>query len=518
MTSLTSVGHEVKEICLFVPSSFVVDEILFSNVHVTSQILELGIQHYKLIQESKDVITHRPEYRELLSTHERLQQDMKEKQERITILSQQVQQVEQEMNEKHNLRIEMEVAKLKNTHHEEINGMKKQVEELKKINEHCYSDYHVKLQSVITVFTEEKERIKDQSRQEGERMRQFMESMYHDKIQSLLVYKERWEGNEQRIIDLQRRNEELLERASFLSKSSNKGKEGECFVQSLLTEKFKLGKCFDMTNEPHHGDFHLHLTHAKILIESKNVERLQKVRDLDKFVKDIQSCANGNKINAGLFLCMNDIVIKDGTKHFVFEFIDHVPVIYLSNVINNVEVVSMSIIILENIVSSLNCYQQSSEEFEDTRRHIIDTVKIIMSNLDVLQQDLCLDEQDVTNLMNRIQRKKDNMKIINMKILELISNESSLSHLPLSNHHTQQEQEEEYEHYLIDKIRARYSPGEEIPKCSIKQLQELFPQDVNLIKKMGIKKINEQLKKHNNNTTSTSPVDNGSFTSSTLLL
>lgn len=468
-----------KEITFRLPFSYELDELFFITPQITAQILDLGIKNYKLLKENKESIHSHQEYITLATNKEQLEKDFHTLQKQYTTL-------ENELS----LKFEIELIKFKNTTQEEINTYKKQIHELQDVHEHAYNDYSVKLQSVVDLFTEEKEKIKEQSRREYEQFRRLQESVYQEKINGLLMYKERYEGSEHRVLELQRKNEDLLERASFLSKSSNKGKEGELFLQSYLTDKFPFSKFFDMTNEPHQGDFHLHLTNAKLLIESKNVERIQKVRDLDKFTKDIQTCSDQNKINAGLFICLNDIIIKDGTKHFIFEFIDNIPVIYISNVINELDLISISILILENIVSSLNCYKQSSEEFEETRRHIIDTLKVIMSNMDMLSQDIYADEQDIQNLMSRIQRKKETMKSMNMKMMELISNDKSLNHIQLASHTNP---EQDFEQYLLQKIKDQYL-NQELPKFTLKQLQEQFPQDSNLIKKIGVKKINEKLK------------------------
>lgn len=480
-----------KEITFRLPSTYEVDELFFINSHITSQILDLGVKNYKLLKENKGDIYAQQEYIELITNNETLEKHLQEKQCELQTLQNQFRQLENELLKKHSLTFEIESIKLKNAFQDEINIYKKQIYELQNVNENAYNDYHVKLQSVVDLFTKEKEIIKNQSRNEYEQMKRLQESVYQEKINGLMVYKERSEENEHRVWQLQKKNEDLLERASFLSKSSNKGKEGELFLQSYFTDKFPLSKFFDMTSEPHHGDFHLHLTNAKLLIESKNVERIQKVRDLDKFVNDIQTCSDQNKINAGLFICLNDIVVKDGIKHFIFEFIDNIPVIYISNVINNVDLILMSVLILEQTVTTLNCYKQSSEEFENTRRNIIDTLKIVIQHIDNLTNDIIADEQDIHNLMSRIQRKKDNMKTINMNIMGLISNDKSLSNMPLVSNVNQNEQ---FETCIISKIKEHFV-NQEIPhRVTLKQLQDMFPHDIHLIKKIGIKRINEQLK------------------------
>lgn len=446
-----------KRVTIIVPQEYEIDEIFFKNPYDTSQIIDLGVKSFNALKNFKY-----------------LDDDKQE----IERLKTQIDSLENELNYK----FEIEIMKYKNNHNQETESLKKQIEELKKLNENSFNDFTIKLQNINDIYSVEKQKIKDDVKKDYEIIKKLNENVYEEKINHLLMYKERNEINEKRINELQKKNEEIFERMSFLSKSSNKGKEAEFFLQSYINDKFKLSKLFDMTNEPHSGDYHLHLNNSKILIESKNVEKIQKVRDLDKFVRDIQTCSNQNKINAGLFICFNDIIIKDGTRNFIFEFIDNTPVIYISNAIDNLDMISTSILILENIVSSLNYYKQSSEEFEQSRKHIIDLLKIIITNIDTLNQDILLDEQDINNLLSRINKKKENMRNINLKIIELFNHDKSLSNI--------QEEDIDIESMFIDKVKHFFKDT----KVTTKMLTEQFPNDTNLIKRIGIKKINDSIK------------------------
>lgn len=445
-----------KVLTLNLPVDYQVPDVFVRDMNTTKTIIELGMVTYNhfidFVSDKEnicEIVNDRfsglmEDNLQLKETTKKMEMLLTESKEQITKLQSSLENIEKENMDKLNLKTEYEIMKVRNEFNRErdfysmeINKYKRQIDDLNEINKNNYVDFREQLKGLTLLFDEEKNKLKDEhtvlKEQLKKEIKNNLEEKYeveknylNEKINNLSEYKKKYEENTIQILDLQKRYEDLMDRTAFLSKSSNKGKEAEIVLYKYLEEKFTMSKIFDVSGETASGDLHLHLEHSKILIESKNVEKLQKERDLEKFVRDIQVCSEKNTINCGLFICFNDIVIKDGKKGFIFEFIGNVPVIYISNVINNIEIISFCIKALENIVSSLRCYRQTGEEFEKTRNHIITVLRTIKQNIDYLNVSICEDEVDIMNLTRRLKTKKENIMIINENIMDMIKKDDSL--------------------------------------------------------------------------------------------
>jgi hypothetical protein len=136
--------------------------------------------------------------------------------------------------------------------------------------------------------------------------------------------------------------------------SSHKGKCGENFIENYIINNFitihNNPSYKNVSGKDGYGDFEYIDNELKLLIEVKNIEET-KARDIKKFQDNVVSRVKNHNFNAGLFICLNDNIIKDGKKDFLIEPLKveinnscvEIPLIYISDVISHPHYIKVAI-------------------------------------------------------------------------------------------------------------------------------------------------------------------------------
>ena len=234
-----------------------------------------------------------------------------------------------------------------------------------------------------------------------------------------------------------------------------KGNFGEKFIQTYLYDKFSNCSIIDTHKNTSFGDMLFKFEKLNTMIESKNVMSLKK-DDVNKFYKDIKIRTENNEINSALFISLNDCSINDNVRYFSFEIKNKIPIIFISNVFKNPELIRISIIILNyitkfisnfnnnisihNIVNDLeNSIQLINKQFE-----YIDTDKKLITKF---QQNINNKESELDKLLKLVLNTIQNNKIETndnvdyslesiIKILKEEKNKNSEFKLSLHNIHS----------------------------------------------------------------------------------
>ena len=234
-----------------------------------------------------------------------------------------------------------------------------------------------------------------------------------------------------------------------------KGNFGEKFIQTYLYDKFSNCSIIDTHKNTSFGDMLFKFEKLNTMIESKNVMSLKK-DDVNKFYRDIKIRTENNEINSALFISLNDCSINDNVRYFSFEIKNKIPIIFISNVFKNPELIRISIIILNyitkfisnfnnnisihNIVNDLeNSIQLINKQFE-----YIDTDKKLITKF---QQNINNKESELDKLLKLVLNTIQNNKIETndnvdyslesiIKILKEEKNKNSEFKLSLHNIHS----------------------------------------------------------------------------------
>lgn len=189
-----------------------------------------------------------------------------------------------------------------------------------------------------------------------------------------------------------------------------KGNFGEKFIQTYLYDKFSSCAITDTHKSTSYGDMLFKFDKLSTMIESKNVMSLKK-DDINKFYKDVKIRTENSEINSALFISLNDCNISESCRYFSFEIKNKIPIIFISNVFKNPELIRISIIILNyinkfisnfsnnisvhNIVNDLeNIIQLINKQFD-----YIDTDKKLITKF---QQNLTAKENDLDKLLKLV--------------------------------------------------------------------------------------------------------------------
>lgn len=189
-----------------------------------------------------------------------------------------------------------------------------------------------------------------------------------------------------------------------------KGNFGEKFIQSYLYDKFSSCIITDTHKNTSYGDMLFKFEKLNTMIESKNVMNLKK-DDIYKFYKDIKIRTENDEINSALFISLNECNISDTCRYFSFEIKNKIPIIFISNVFKNPELIRISIIILNYISKFISNFSnnisvhnivndlESSIQLINKQFDYIDTDKKLITKF---QQNLTAKENDLDKLLKML--------------------------------------------------------------------------------------------------------------------
>jgi hypothetical protein len=197
----------------------------------------------------------------------------------------------------------------------------------------------------------------------------------------------------------------------IFSDNTKKGEFGETFIENYLANAFLNSNIIDKHKETACGDFLFIYDCSKILLESKNVQILKK-DDTDKFYRDIELRAKNNEINSALLISLHNTSLINGSRHFVFEIKNNIPIIMISDAYNNPNYIKFSILLLNNLLK-LGFLNNISDTDEDKLYYIINSLNEMFS---LFKNELLFLEND-KNILLKLDNsfKKREANLFNMK-------------------------------------------------------------------------------------------------------
>ena len=190
-------------------------------------------------------------------------------------------------------------------------------------------------------------------------------------------------------IMLQKEREQTRERELSASKSTEKGKEGEVYVQGQLTMLFPCAEIEDTRSESHRGDFVVRNEGVTMMVESKNYKRNVQKAEIDKFYRDIDNRQNAE------FDCAILVSLSSGICNradFCFEVRNDVPIIFLHNVAASFQHVRLAHSFFK-MLKTQDGVDLSCKQVRDAFRHVATVLKRSMG-----KQKTALDKYYSTQL------------------------------------------------------------------------------------------------------------------------
>lgn len=203
-----------------------------------------------------------------------------------------------------------------------------------------------------------------------------------------------------------------------------KGNFGESVVWNQITHYYPSSILDDCSDETGAGDMLWTLQSFNALVEVKNVQHVRP-SEIQKFERDLLQNSNNAKANAGLFVSLKTETIP-GKGTLYFEFFNNVPVVYVSNVYENMNNLKIAMEILYNIQQTLGTSDTISETahdivyiqdtvndfvqimFQKQKSHV-QNIQKMKSAYDALGQSIITEEKMVNESLNVIDTLKQSL-------------------------------------------------------------------------------------------------------------
>ena len=195
-----------------------------------------------------------------------------------------------------------------------------------------------------------------------------------------------------------------------------KGNFGEKFIQTYLYDKFSSCAITDTHKSTSYGDMLFKFDKLNTMIESKNVMSLKK-DDINKFYKDIKIRTENLEINSALFISLNDCNISDSCRYFSFEIKNKIPIIFISNVFKNPELIRISIIIL-NYINKFITNFSNNISVHNIVNDLENTIQLINKQFDYIDTDKKL----ITKFQQNLNAKENDLDKLLKLVIDTINN------------------------------------------------------------------------------------------------
>jgi hypothetical protein len=237
----------------------------------------------------------------------------------------------------------------------------------------------------------------------------------------------------------------LLGKGSSIDNSA-KGDFGENIVANQIYKWFPTSYVEDRSSETASGDLRWKtpsqgMNKFDCLIEVKNVQTVRP-SEIEKFERDIIFNIKKGCCNCALFVSMKTETIPNKGKFF-FEMIENIPVLYVSNVLADMESLKFVFDFLICVQPILDCELGCVQENEDKNIIIVNiqkmyqriismvqnisTMKINIDSIGSLIQNEQRGAQDLMNCINNLRNELDWLKVINVNAGQTSVKEDILS-------------------------------------------------------------------------------------------
>lgn len=389
---------EIKTIIINLPYNYKIPEIILeNNANDNANILTLGIQTRELQEEfirkhdSNDKIKKILEEKDKfeIETNDKIQKMLKEKNK----LESEIKEYKDDLN------------KLKKEKTNEYNEGREEGIKLAK------SDYEKMIKYLETTVDIERKRYDE--------MKSMIETLRKENITS-----------QEKINDL----------LSKFKVSSQIGEIGEFIVEDYIKEHLiTINSNTDIKNvssKEGQGDLEYINNNLKLLIEVKNVAVMTE-KDIKKFYNNVEERRRRGEINAGLLISLRDTYLIDKRKGLVYELYKmkinnksiEVPIIFISNVLNQHSLIKVSINFLSDIIEKMCILKENDKEENKDKKErnlLINSIQDIYTyiqqlkkknenskkQIKILEEDIKENEQKLLSIDNNLNRTAEEVKDI----------------------------------------------------------------------------------------------------------
>ena len=284
--------------------------------------------------------------------------------------------------------------------------------------------------TIISLHENEKDQLKESFKENYELLKQNSCEYYNSQLQSnsdmiRSSYERMIDELKSQIDDLKTRNNAIENQYhsalslsgkldSLLGKKSTidnaaKGDFGENIVHNQLIHYYPNAVLNDVSGSTAKGDLMWHMNNDtfKALIEVKNVQYVRP-SDIQKFERDLRVNIAESSCNCGLFVSLKTETIQSKGK-FRFEFFEGIPVIYVSNIYEDMQMLRLAFDMLLNIQTTLMDIpkeEKESSEFKDEFQAFVSMVhsrcndslkhvNVMKQNCDQMSNVIRLEEKSI---------------------------------------------------------------------------------------------------------------------------
>lgn len=211
-----------------------------------------------------------------------------------------------------------------------------------------------------------------------------------------------------------------------------KGDFGESIVANQIQHWYQTSEIEDKSAETAKGDLHWKLNDDFCaLVEVKNVQFVRP-SEIQKFERDISINIKDSSCNCGIFISIKTETIP-GKGKFKLEFFEGHPIIYVSNVLNDLNTLRFALDSLYNIHMKMKEYytkdtNESTFQFEND---IIEFIQNLYNKLSVMSSNINQMKQSVEALNNCLNIEENNIKELCSNIIHIRSKNDILKHIEL---------------------------------------------------------------------------------------
>ena len=234
-----------------------------------------------------------------------------------------------------------------------------------------------------------------------------------EKVKELQIHDTDTGSSEVQIAQLTGKIESLLGKKNDVHNAA-KGDFGESIVQKQISYFYPQSCIDDVSGDTAKADllWKLFDDSFKCLIEVKNVQYVRR-SDIEKFERDLNLNVKDNTCNCALFVSLKtDVIQSKGQFHF--EFYEGIPVIYISNILQNINILRLACEILIDVQQMMSKYTESNIIQKDV-------IKDSFQNLVTTLLPLCLHtSKNISTMKQSCEQLVDSIKIQESNINEII--------------------------------------------------------------------------------------------------
>ncbi len=307
---------------------------------------------------------------------------------------------------------EKSMSALKEVHQKDLDGVRRELEHEKQLSVEKMQQFQREKKDLATIIEQnESLKYKTDIQRLEDRIRQSEESLRVRNVEYNALYGELTEKHEEKTDSLRSMYEGKVEEnvrianemrekyEKTLIKSHNstiKGQEGEEHTHQQLNCLFPKAEFHDCHKESGRGDFIMTEGEFVMMLEIKNYTGNVNKTEIDKFYRDVKS-ENNHDIKCAVLLSLRSGIANK--QDFTFEIVNNKPVLFLHNVQNRWEYLTIVVNFFKSISNKSIDYGNS--ELVDTLKKILTTTKRNFNRQRKRIQKFAKDQNDDINDMEQ---------------------------------------------------------------------------------------------------------------------